>query len=76
MTTIKISVKNKRDATLLLRVLKKMPFIDCVEETNREIVPNQFNRLSEFLTKHRNTSFFSTEPDAVLWQKKLRDEWE
>jgi len=32
MTTIKISVRNKRDANLLYRMLKRIPFIDRVEK--------------------------------------------
>ena len=79
MTTIKISIKNKRDATLLFRMLKKMSFIDKIEKTDSLVskeAGNQFLILSKVLKDKANPDLFNKLGDPVKWQKTLRDEWE
>ena len=77
MTTITVSVKNKRDAGLLIRMLKKISFVERVEETGEVPTPvNQFEKLKSFLAAHSESCFFNEIPDPVSWQKQLRNEWE
>jgi hypothetical protein len=76
MTTIKVSIKNKRDAGLLVSLLKRMSFVEKVEEVG-EARPkaNQFDKLRVFLTSNSSSSYFGQITDPVSWQKSLRHEW-
>jgi hypothetical protein len=77
MTTITVSVKNKRDAGLLIRMLKKISFVERVEEVREIPAPvNQFEKLKAFLTANGETSIFNEISNPVSWQKQLRNEWE
>jgi len=79
MNTIKISVKNKRDAVLLYKMLQKMSFIDKIEKsesTEQKITQSQFLILRKILKDKANPELFHSVNDPVQWQKKLRDEWE
>ncbi len=77
MTTIKVSVKNKRDANLLIRLLRRVSFVDQIEEVDSPTVTtNQVDELTIFLNRNSDASLFSDIQDPVAWQKKLRDEWE
>ncbi len=77
MTTIRISVKNKRDAGLLIKMLKKISFVERVEEVVVIDAPvNQFEKLKTFLASNSNSGFFSDITDPSTWQKQLRNEWE
>ena len=77
MTTITVSVKNKRDAGLLIRMLRKLSFVERVEEVNKVTAKaNQFEELKAFLATNSNLVFFSEITNPVLWQKNLRNEWE
>ena len=77
MTTITVSVKNKRDAGLLIRMLKKISFVEHVEEVSEVTTPaNQFEKLKAFLAANSETNFFIEIPNPVSWQKQLRNEWE
>jgi len=79
MTTIKISVRNKRDADLLYRMLKKIPFIDRVEKadslTNEKWV-DQFEKIKKIMAAMAGPALFSDITDPVSWQKEMRNEWE
>ncbi len=77
MTTIKVSVRNKRDAGLLIRILKRMSFVENVEEIRKEKVSeDQFGKLKEYLNLNSNPRYLSHIIDPVEWQKNLRNEWQ
>ena len=76
MTTIKVSVKNKRDASLLIRLLKRVSFVEHIEEIEKtQSTINQVAELKSYLDKNSSVSLFSDIADPVTWQKRLRDEW-
>ena len=77
MTTIKITVNNKKNAQLLTKLLKSMAFVNKVEEDlpiSRNV--NQLVSLKHFLNTIEPESVFRTINNPVEWQKELRDEWE
>ncbi len=79
MTTIKISVRNKQDANLLYRMLKRISFVDNVEkaESNEnEINTGQFSELSKLLAGMAGQDLFRNISDPITWQQNLRNEWE
>jgi hypothetical protein len=79
MTTLKISVKNKRDANLLYRMLKKIPFIDSVEKselTYDQKKPGQFEKISNLMAAMAAKDLFNNIANPVTWQQDLRNEWE
>ena len=79
MNTIKISVKSKRDAVLLYKMLQKMSFVDKIERSEsveQKVTQSQFLILRKILKDKANPELFCSVKDPVLWQKKLRDEWE
>lgn len=77
MTTIKVSIKNKRDAGLLVRMLRRMSFVEKVEEIG-EARPhaNQFNKLRSYLASNSSSFIFADIKDPVSWQKSSRNEWQ
>jgi len=79
MTTLKISVKRKRDAILLYKMLQKLSFVDHIEksESGKQIrKKDQFSRLQKILNEKANGGLFASMGDPVIWQQKIRDEWE
>ena len=79
MTTIKISVKSKRDAILLYKMLQKISFVDKIEKSEslgKHEPKNQFLLLRKVLKEKGNPDLFNKLGDPVQWQRKLRDEWE
>lgn len=77
MTTIKITVNNRKNARLLTKLLKSMAFVNKVEEDLP--IPqnaNQIGSLKHFLSTIEPGSMFRTIKNPVEWQKNLRDEWE
>jgi len=79
MTTIRISVKNKRDANLLYRMLMKLSIVDKVEKIEPEEIlysKKQYSKLTTILSTQANPSLFMNISDPVHWQKELRNEWE
>ena len=77
MTTLKITVNNKKNAQLLTKLLKAMTFVKKVEEDMP--IPqkaNQFVSLKNFLNTIESKSVFRTINNPVEWQKNMRDEWE
>jgi hypothetical protein len=79
MTTIKISVKSKRDAILLYKMLQKISFVDKIEKSeslDQKTKGNHFLILRKVLKEKGNSNLFSELYDPVQWQRKLRDEWE
>jgi hypothetical protein len=77
MTTLKITVNNRKNARLLTKLLKSMAFVNKVEEDLP--IPqktNQFVSLKNFLHTIEPESVFRTINNPVEWQKNTRDEWE
>jgi DNA-directed RNA polymerase subunit F len=79
MTTIRISVKNKRDANLLYRMLMKLSIVEKVEKIDPEEIrqiSKQYSKLKMILTAQANPALFTKISDPTHWQKELRNEWE
>lgn len=79
MTTIKISVSNKRDANMLYRMLKRIPFIDRVEKVDsltREKSTGQFEKIKTLMAAMSGQDLFKNITNPVTWQQDLRNEWE
>ncbi len=75
MTTLKITVDNKKNARLLTRLLKNMSFVKKVEEENL-LVKNQYAALKHILSSIEPNHLFSKINNPVVWQNEIRDEWE
>jgi hypothetical protein len=78
MTTIKISVRNKRDANLLYRMLKRIPFIDRVEKEDpliKEKNTGQFEKIKNLMATMAGPELFKQITNPVTWQQDLRNEW-
>jgi len=75
MTTLRITIDNKKNARLLSKVLKNMKFVKKIEEENRE-TSNQYANLNRIFSNIEPNSTFHDIHDPVKWQKDIRDEWE
>jgi hypothetical protein len=77
MTTLRITVNNRKNAQLLTKLLKSMVFVKKVEE-DLPITEgtDQFVMLKSIFDAIKPDSIFSNIPNPVEWQKKIRDEWE
>ena len=77
MTTLKITVDNRKHAVLLTKLLKSMAFVKKVEEDLPvSKMTDQFVILKNAFNAIEPNSLFSKINDPVEWQKKIRDEWE
>jgi hypothetical protein len=77
MTTLKITVDNRKHAILLTKLLKSMAFVKKVEEDLPvSKMTDQFVILKNAFNAIEPNSLFSKINDPVEWQKKIRDEWE
>ncbi len=79
MTTIKISVRNKRDANLLYRMLKRIPFIDRIEKEDpiaSDKKTGQFEKIKNLMATMAEPELFKQISNPVIWQQNLRNEWE
>lgn len=77
MTTFKVSVKDSEDANLLIKLLRRMTFVQNVEEIEKDNNHSQsFNKLKDFLESNADHNFFKDIKDPRDWQKGLRNEWE
>lgn len=77
MTTLKITVDNKRNATLLKQLLQSMAFIKSIEtDLPKPKRSNQFEQLQNILNTIEADCLFKNIDDPVKWQKELRNEWE
>ena len=74
MTTIRITVDNKRNARLLTRILRNMNFVKRIEEDNN-VVQNQFVVLKKMFSNLEPNNLFKEINDPVKWQREIRDEW-
>lgn len=74
MTTLKITVDNKKNARLLSKVLKNMNFVKKIEEENK-VYDNQYKTLSKLFNNIEPGKVFTEINDPVKWQQEIRDEW-
>jgi len=74
MTTLKITVDNKKNARLLTRILRNMNFVKLIEEDNN-VVQNQFIILKKMFSNLEPNKLFQEINDPVKWQMEIRDEW-
>jgi len=74
MTTIRITVDNKKNARLLTRILRNMNFVKRIEEDNN-VVHNQFVVLKKIFGNLEPNKLFQEISDPVKWQREIRDEW-
>lgn len=74
MTTLRITVDNKKNARLLTRILRNMNFVKRIEEDNN-VVHNQFVVLKKMFSNLEPNNLFREINDPVKWQREIRDEW-
>jgi hypothetical protein len=77
MTTIKITIDNRKNAQLLTKMLKSMAFVKKIEE-DLPVSPNsnQFLLLKNLFESIEPNSIFRDITNPVEWEKNIRDEWE
>jgi len=77
MTTLKITVNNRKNAQLLTKMLKSMAFVKKIEE-DLPVTQNtdQFVTLKNIFSAIEPDSMFRDIMNPVEWQKSIRDEWE
>ena len=77
MTTLRITVDNRKNAQLLTKMLKSMAFVKDVEEDQIVNQPSdQFEMLNRVLKTITPNSVFTAIDNPCNWQKEIRDEWE
>lgn len=77
MTTLKITIDNKKNAQLLKRLLNTMSFVINVEEVQSvSLVSNQFIILKKFFNAIEPDSLFTKINNPTEWQKNIRNEWD
>ncbi len=75
MTTLKITVNNKKNARLLSNILKNMNFVKKIEEENKAS-DNQYQTLDKLFNNIKPGKVFNEIDDPVKWQKDIRHDWE
>jgi hypothetical protein len=75
MTTLRITVDNKKNARLLSKILKNMNFVKKIEEEN-SASDNQYEILNKLFNTLEPGRLFNQIDDPLKWQKEIRDEWE
>ena len=77
MTTLKVTIDNRKHAQLLTKLLKSMAFVKNIEEDLPATqVTNQFVMLKNFFNTIEPNSLFSNISNPIEWQKNIRNEWE
>lgn len=77
MTTLKITVDNRKNARLLTKMLKSMAFVKKIEEDLPiSLNSDQFVSLKKLFNAIEPDSMFRDINNPVEWQKNIRDEWE
>ncbi|MFA9392702.1 MAG: hypothetical protein ACERKD_23035 [Prolixibacteraceae bacterium] len=77
MTTLKITVNNKRNARALQKILQSMPFVEKIEnDLPDEKKTEQYIQLEKILERIEPGSIFPDIENPVSWQKNIRDKWE
>ena len=75
MTTLKITIDNRKHAILLTKLLKSMAFVKKVEEDLPVTkMTDQYVILKNVFNSIEPNSLFIKISDPVEWQKKIRDE--
>ncbi len=75
MTTLRITVDNKKNAKLLTKMLSKMNFVKKVEE-EKPLIKYQYASLKKIFSEIKPDALFQKIQDPLAWQKEIRDEWE
>lgn len=77
MHTIRVSLRNKADAQLLMSLLRTMNIVENVQGEPELLVhnDNQYTKLLKVLDNLASPSLFSKISDPVKWQKEIRNEW-
>lgn len=77
MTTLKVSISNKRDAELLVNLLNKMSFVKEIKKIEEpDGYRNQFDKLQSIIEANSDLNPFSNIEDPAAWEKQMRAEWE
>ena len=77
MTTLKVTIDNRKHAQLLTKLLKSMAFVKNIEEDLPTTqVTDQFVMLKNFFNAIEPNSLFSNISNPIEWQKNIRNEWE
>ena len=71
MTTLKITVDNKKNARLLKQILQNMKFVKKVEEENKTS-DDQYQTLNKLFDNIKHGKVFNEIKDPVKWQKDIR----
>lgn len=75
MTTLRVTIDNKKNARLLTNVLKNMAFVKKIEEENT-VSDKQYKTLNKLFDNIETGKVFSEIDDPVKWQKEIRHDWE
>ncbi|MGE4287756.1 MAG: hypothetical protein AB7E36_03630 [Salinivirgaceae bacterium] len=75
MTTLRITVDNKKNAKLLTKMLSKMNFVKKVEE-EKPSIKYQYASLKKIFSEIKPDALFQKVQEPLSWQKEIRDEWE
>lgn len=75
MTTLRVTIDNKKNARLLTNVLKNMTFVKKIEEENHAVA-NQYHTLDKLFHNIQPGKVFNEIDDPVKWQKNIRRDWE
>lgn len=77
MTTLKITVDNRRNAQLLTKLLKSLAFVKKVEEDiPHSYETDQFGTLKKIFDSIEPNTIYNNINNPMEWQKKIRNEWE
>lgn len=77
MTTLKITIDNRKNAQMLTKLLRSMTFVKKVEiDLPIPQIANQYMSLKKFLDTIEPESVFQTITNPLEWQKNRRDEWD
>ena len=77
MTTLKITIDNRKHAILSTKLLKSMAFVKkVVEDLPVTKMTDQYVILKNVFNSIEPNSLFIKISDPVEWQKNIRDEWE
>jgi len=77
MTTLKVSISNKRDAELLVNLLNKMSFVKEIKKIEEpDGYRNQVDKLQSIIEANSDLNPFSNIEDPAAWEKQMRAEWE
>jgi hypothetical protein len=77
MTTLRITIDNRKNAQLLTKMLRSMAFVKKIEEDLPvSQTENQYVQLKNIIHAIKPGSLFCEINNPVEWQKNIRDEWE